>query len=63
MEVRRYMDDYLTRISSVDDAVGEVVSTQKEGLFENTIIVYTADQGFYLVSMVNMTKGLYTRNL
>ena len=43
------MDDYLACISSVDDAVGEVIeSLKRQGLYENTIIVYTADQGFYL---------------
>ena len=38
---RRYMDDYLATISSVDDAVGEVVSTlKKEGLLK-TQLSYT----------------------
>ncbi|QZT38681.1 sulfatase [Halosquirtibacter xylanolyticus] len=45
----RYMKDYLSTIQSVDDGVGELLDyLDKEGLAENTIIVYTADQGFYL---------------
>ncbi len=45
----RYMRDYLSCIQSVDDGIGEVLDYLKEnGLDENTIIVYTSDQGFYL---------------
>tara|TARA_R110002126_G_scaffold22865_6_gene81098 strand:- start:5081 stop:6721 length:1641 start_codon:yes stop_codon:yes gene_type:complete len=46
---QRYMKDYLRTIQSVDDGVGEVLDYLKEnGLEENTIVVYTSDQGFYL---------------
>ncbi|MCB0634650.1 MAG: sulfatase-like hydrolase/transferase, partial [Lewinella sp.] len=46
---QRYMQDYLGCISSVDDNVGRVLDYLEEsGLAENTIIVYTSDQGFYL---------------
>lgn len=45
----RYMQDYLSTISSVDDGVGQLLDYLKEnGLEENTIVVYTSDQGFYL---------------
>ncbi|QZT36480.1 sulfatase [Halosquirtibacter xylanolyticus] len=45
----RYMKDYLSTIQSVDDGVGELLDyLDAEGLAENTIIVYTSDQGFYL---------------
>lgn len=45
----RYIKDYLRTIRSVDDGVGEVLDYLKEnGLEENTIVVYTSDQGFYL---------------
>jgi len=45
----RYMRDYLACIQSVDDGVGEVLDYLDEtGLSENTIVVYTSDQGFYL---------------
>jgi arylsulfatase A-like enzyme len=45
----RYMRDYLATIQSVDDGVGEVLDYLEEaGLAENTIVVYTSDQGFYL---------------
>jgi len=43
------MHDYLRTIQSVDDGVGQVLDYLKEnGLEENTIVVYTSDQGFYL---------------
>lgn len=46
---QRYMQDYLACISSVDDNVGRVLDYLNEsGLAENTIVIYTSDQGFYL---------------
>jgi arylsulfatase A-like enzyme len=46
---QRYMQDYLATISSVDDNVGRVLDyLDQNGLSENTIVVYTSDQGFYL---------------
>ena len=46
---RRYMEDYLRCIASVDESIGEVLKFLKDnGLDENTIVVYTSDQGFYL---------------
>ncbi len=45
----RYIKDYLRTIKSVDDGVGELLDYLEEaGLAENTIVVYTSDQGFYL---------------
>lgn len=45
----RYIKDYLRTIQSVDDGVGEMLDyLDQEGLTENTIVVYTSDQGFYL---------------
>ncbi|MBP0902967.1 sulfatase [Mariniflexile gromovii] len=45
----RYMHDYFRTVQSVDDGVGQVLDYLKEnGLEENTIVVYTSDQGFYL---------------
>lgn len=46
---QRYMQDYLACIASVDDGVGRVLDyLEKSGLAENTIVIYTSDQGFYL---------------
>lgn len=46
---QRYMHDYLATIASVDESVGRVLDYLKEtGLDKNTIVVYAADQGFYL---------------
>lgn len=45
----RYIKDYLRTIQSVDDGVGEILEyLDTQGLSENTIVVYTSDQGFYL---------------
>jgi arylsulfatase A-like enzyme len=46
---QRYMQDYLGSIAAVDEGVGKVLDYLEEsGLAENTIVVYTSDQGFYL---------------
>ena len=46
---QRYMQDYLGCIASVDEGVGKVLDFLKQnGLEENTIVIYTSDQGFYL---------------
>jgi len=43
------MQDYLRTIQSVDDGVGQILDYLDEnGLTDNTIVVYTSDQGFYL---------------
>ena len=46
---QRYMQDYLGCIAAVDEGVGRVLDyLDANGLAENTIVVYTSDQGFYL---------------
>lgn len=44
-----YMRDYLQCIQSIDDNVGRLLDHLDErGLAENTLVVYTSDQGFFL---------------
>lgn len=44
-----YMRDYLACIAGVDENVGRILDYLEEsGLAENTIVMYSADQGFYL---------------
>ena len=46
---QRYIKDYLRVIASIDDNVGRVLDwLDDEGLAENTVVVYTSDQGFFL---------------
>jgi len=46
---QRYMKDYLRCIAAVDDNVGRVLDYLDEsGLADNTIVIYSSDQGFYL---------------
>jgi arylsulfatase A-like enzyme len=46
---QRYIKEYLRVIASVDDNVGRLLDRLDElGLAENTIVVYTSDQGFFL---------------
>lgn len=45
----RYMHDYLGCIESVDECVGRLLDYLKQaGLENDTIVVYSSDQGFYL---------------
>lgn len=45
----RYMQDYLGTIASVDENVGRLLDyLEANDMMDNTIIVYTSDQGFYL---------------
>lgn len=45
----RYMRDYLKVLLSLDRNIGKVYQYLKEhNLLENTLIVYTSDQGFYM---------------
>lgn len=44
-----YIRDYMSVIASVDESVGRVLDyLDKNGLTDNTVIVYTSDQGFYM---------------
>ena len=46
---QRYMRDYCRVIHSVDRNVGRVYDYLKEhGLLENTLVIYTSDQGFFM---------------
>ncbi|MBT3294704.1 MAG: sulfatase [Verrucomicrobia bacterium] len=46
---QRYIKDYLRCIKSLDDNVGRVLAyLEREGLAENTLVIYSSDQGFYL---------------
>jgi arylsulfatase A-like enzyme len=46
---QRYMRDYLKVVKSLDDNVGRVLKyLEDSGLLENTLVVYTSDQGFYM---------------
>src|SRR5262249_54436124 len=45
----RYLHDYLGCVKAVDESVGRLLKyLDDEGLAENTLVVYTSDQGFYL---------------
>ncbi len=45
----RYLHDYLACIKAVDESVGRMLKyLDDEGLAKNTIVVYAADQGFYV---------------
>jgi len=44
-----YIQDYLACVASVDESVGQILNYLDEtGLTNNTMVIYTSDQGFYL---------------
>lgn len=46
---QRYLKDYLRCIASVDENIGRLLNyLDANGLTDNTLVVYTSDQGFYL---------------
>ena len=46
---QRYMRDYAKVVKSLDDNVGRLLDHLKaKGLLDNTLVVYTSDQGFYM---------------
>ncbi|HRQ88761.1 MAG TPA: sulfatase [Bacteroidia bacterium] len=54
---QKYMKDYLACVQGVDDGVGRVLDYLDEsGLSENTIVIYSADNGWYLGDL-----GLYDK--
>lgn len=54
---QKYMRDYLACVQGVDDNVGKVLDYLDEsGLSENTIVIYSSDNGWYLGDL-----GLYDK--
>jgi arylsulfatase A-like enzyme len=54
---QRYMQDYLACVQGVDDSVGEVLDyLDKNGLSNNTIVIYSSDNGWYMGDL-----GLYDK--
>jgi len=46
---QRYVKDYLRCVASVDDNIGRLLDyLDKSGLAENTVVVYSSDQGWFL---------------
>ncbi|MCK9508022.1 MAG: sulfatase [Pigmentiphaga sp.] len=46
---QRYIKDYLKSAKALDDNIGRLYDYLKENnLLENTLIIYTSDQGFYM---------------
>lgn len=45
----RYMHDYLACVKAVDENVGRLLEfLEQEGLADNTLVMFSSDQGFYL---------------
>ena len=59
MQYQLYMKKYLRCVKGVDDNVGRILDYLDEsGLAENTVVMYTGDQGFFLGE-----HGLYDKRI
>ena len=59
MQYQLYMKKYLRCVKGVDDNVGRILDyLDRSGLAENTIVMYTGDQGFFLGE-----HGLYDKRI
>ena len=46
---QRYIKDYLRTVASIDDNLGRLLEyLDQSGLAENTVVIYSSDQGFFL---------------
>jgi arylsulfatase A-like enzyme len=46
---QRYMQKYLRTVASIDESVGDLLKLlDDEGITEDTMVIYTSDQGFFL---------------
>ena len=46
---QQYVKDYLRTIKSMDDNIGRILDELKaQGLEENTVVIYSSDQGFFM---------------
>lgn len=61
---QRYIRDYMKTVKSLDDNVGRVLDYLKEkGLDDNTLVVYTSDQGFYMGRARLVRQALHVRRV
>ena len=46
---QKFVHDFLRAGAAIDDNIGKLIDyLQKAGLWENTVVIYTADQGYFL---------------
>lgn len=46
---QKYLKDYLRTVAAIDDSVGSILDyLEKKGELDNTIVIYTSDQGMFL---------------
>lgn len=46
---QRYLHDYLACVKAVDESVGRMLAfLDQEGLADNTVVIFSSDQGFFL---------------
>ena len=61
---QNYIRDYMAVIASVDESVGRLLEyLDKNNLTDNTIIVYTSDQGFYMGETRMVRQAIHVRGV
>ena len=60
---QKLIRDYLRCAATVDDNIGKLLDALDEmGIADNTIVVYVADQGYFLGEHGFMTNGCFMKN-
>lgn len=50
---QKYLKDYLRTVAAIDESVGQLINTlEEDGSLENTIVIYTSDQGIFWENMI-----------
>ena len=61
---QKFVRDFIRSGASIDDNIVKLLDyLEKENLIENTVIIYTSDQGYFLGNMVTWIKGGFMKNL
>lgn len=59
-KARTSVTDYFSCVTGIDDQIGRlIIYLKKEGLYKNTIFVFTSDHGEMMGSQGRMTKGVW----
>ena len=55
---QKYLKDYLRTVAAIDDSVGKLLDVlEAEGILEDTVVIYTSDQGMFLGEHDYQDKG------
>ena len=61
---QKFIADFLRSGAAIDDNIVKILDyLESENLIENTVVIYTSDQGYFWVNMVTWTRDGFMKNL